>query len=39
MDVKGGRILWHHDVVKDFGGRQARLSWDMPSPFWSMGRW
>ncbi|MFZ1932856.1 MAG: PQQ-binding-like beta-propeller repeat protein [Thermoguttaceae bacterium] len=27
MEFKRGRILWRRDVVKDFGGRQARLSW------------
>jgi outer membrane protein assembly factor BamB len=21
METKGGRIVWHHDVVKDFGGK------------------
>jgi outer membrane protein assembly factor BamB len=27
MEVTRGRILWHRDAVKDFGGMQPRLSW------------
>jgi outer membrane protein assembly factor BamB len=27
MELKRGKILWHRDAVKDFGGKQARLSW------------
>jgi outer membrane protein assembly factor BamB len=27
MNAKNGRILWRHDVVKDFGGQLPQLSW------------